>query len=197
MKKCVICKVNPNYSFGMCRKHYEQSRKYGKAQDTSPRSMYDRNEIKIKNGIAYMSIYNKFSVEVAVTKIDIDSVDMVKKLKWHIDNYNYVGTVINGRKVKLHQLVMGRKKGCEIDHINHDTLDNRRYNLRHVTRSQNNMNRRGIKGVYFCSARKHWVARVYVNNRPIYLGGKKNYLEAMRLRKDGVAKYYGEYACKD
>jgi hypothetical protein len=38
---------------------------------------------------------------------------------------------------------MGAPKGMSIDHINHNTLDNRKANLRIVTHQQNNTNRNG------------------------------------------------------
>ena len=65
-----------------------------------------------------------------------------------------------------------------IDHINHDTLDNRRENLRVCSRSQNCMNsikkvRNGkstskYKGVYFHENR--WVAYIYNNKKQVRIG---------------------------
>ena len=55
----------------------------------------------------------------------------------------------------MHRLVMGNPEGMCVDHINGDTLDNRKENLRICTKSQNSMNKRlrsdsqsGYKGVY-------------------------------------------------
>lgn len=45
--------------------------------------------------------------------------------------------------LRVHHLVMGKPpKGLEIDHINHNGLDNRKENLRLVTKSQNQQNAR-------------------------------------------------------
>ena len=59
------------------------------------------------------------------------------KEHWYIDRYGYVHS--RRTQNKLHQYVIGRsiKKGYEIDHINGNKLDNRRSNLRIVTRAQN------------------------------------------------------------
>ena len=56
------------------------------------------------------------------------------------------------RQYQMHREIMKAPRGVEVDHINGDTLDNRRANLRLATRSQNLANRRafsntGYKGV--------------------------------------------------
>jgi hypothetical protein len=45
-----------------------------------------------------------------------------------------------GKNVYLHRLIAGAKPGQIVDHINRDTYDNRRCNLRFVTRSENALN---------------------------------------------------------
>jgi hypothetical protein len=46
--------------------------------------------------------------------------------------------------VYMHRMLMGvSDRKTQIDHINHDTLDNRRANLRVLTNAQNNINRKG------------------------------------------------------
>lgn len=64
-------------------------------------------------------------------------------------------------------------KGAHIDHINHDTLDDRIENLRLTTRSQNMANRRaysksGFKGVN--AHKSKWRARINVAGRMRNLG---------------------------
>jgi len=67
---------------------------------------------------------------------------------------------------------MGEPKGKQVDHWNHDTLDNRKGNLRIVTNRQNNENRNGayknsksgIRGVSPFRANHgtmYWVGRVH------------------------------------
>lgn len=55
----------------------------------------------------------------------------------------YVGTHIGGRIVYLHKFLMMNPPGTVVDHINHDTLDNTRENLRIATLAENQQNRKG------------------------------------------------------
>lgn len=41
----------------------------------------------------------------------------------------------------MHEEILGKREGYEIDHINGDGLDNRKSNLRHLTHAQNIRNR--------------------------------------------------------
>ena len=54
--------------------------------------------------------------------------------------YYYIQLYKNGKKQYLHRLIMGNPKGLVIDHINHNTLDNRKCNLRAVTPAENYYN---------------------------------------------------------
>lgn len=72
---------------------------------------------------------------------------------------------------RVHRLVFLWHHGYlpkEIDHIDGDGLNNRIENLRSVTRSQNNWNRRGILGASFQKGK--WRATIFVNNRQQHLG---------------------------
>jgi hypothetical protein len=42
--------------------------------------------------------------------------------------------------VLMHRFILDAEKGTLIDHLNGDKLDNRKINLRYVTRSQNSQN---------------------------------------------------------
>src|SRR5690606_2346442 len=98
-------------------------------------------EIKMK-----LKIYSKKHGEQIIL-IDNEDYDKIKDYKWNIAkicNSFYAVTNIKGSKprkqISMHRLLMDNSSG-DIDHINHNGLDNRRsVNLRFCTRSENCMN---------------------------------------------------------
>jgi len=92
--------------------------------------------------------------------------------------------------------------GLFADHINHNTFDNRKANLRPATQTQNNRNRRKFsgqsnskyKGVYWKKHIKKWVAQIGVNRKVIHLGCFKKEIDAARAYDEGAKKYHGEFA---
>ena len=95
---------------------------------------------------------------------------------------------------------MGAPKGADVDHINGDTLDNRRSNLRVCDRSQNLCNRKKMagkssryKGVSYNKLRGKWDARLMFRGKQYCLGLFKTELEAAKaydaLAREKHAKY--------
>lgn len=133
---------------------------------------------------------------------DIDDFDKIKDYYWNIST-GYVESETNRIKfrTKMHRLIMDcTDSTLDIDHINHNKLDNRKENLRIVTRSQNQMNlskksnnTSGTTGVYFNKSTNSWVATIQKNKKRIYLGHFELYGEAVKARKDAECKYFGEY----
>jgi len=87
-----------------------------------------------------------------------------------------------------------------VDHINMDSLDNRRENLRVCNKSQNMANglSRGgsskYKGVYWDKNRNKWLSAITVNYRQIHLGRFDLELDAVKAYNKGALKYFGEFA---
>ena len=105
--------------------------------------------------------------------------------------------------LSMHRVVMNAKKGDIIDHINHNTLDNRKCNLRFVTCSQNNMNKKaysnnnsGIPGVNWRPVSKKWRAYIQSEGKQVHLGSFTSKDDAIKARKAGEIKYFGEYRLK-
>ena len=88
-----------------------------------------------------------------------------------------------------------------VDHRNHDTTNNRRYNLRIATRTQNNTNVKlrtdnssGVAGVNWNKESNQWVVRISVNKKRIYLGRYNSFEDAVKVRKQAEEKYFGEWS---
>lgn len=91
------------------------------------------------------------------------------------------------------------------DHINRDTLDNRKNNLRIADKSLNAINvgirtsnTSGVTGVSWNKNANLW--RVYINyqGKRIELGYRKNFKDAVILRLNAENKYYaGKQPQKD
>jgi hypothetical protein len=94
-------------------------------------------------------------------QIDSDDYELVSKYKWHRNDLGYAvwRGIVDGKKqtIRMHRLIMGAPKGMVVDHINHDTLDNRKSNLRICLQAENMRNRRNqARGYYFDKRKKRW-----------------------------------------
>lgn len=143
--------------------------------------------------------------------IDKDDYERVKDYKWYAykkrptsNYYVCADKTINKTKIKisLHRYINGCVKGDSVivDHINGNTLDNRKSNLRRATKEQNQRNcktqynslsgRKGVRKHKLCDK---WQARITVNNREIYLGLHSTFEEACKAREKAEDKYFGEF----
>lgn len=111
--------------------------------------------------------------------------------------------IYNDRKEKkiiyLHRFIMNTPKGFYTDHINGDTLDNRKENLRICTNCDNAANRRisknntsGYKGVSKTGSNS-WKAMITNRGRHIYLGTHKTPELAYEAYCNASKKYHGGF----
>lgn len=135
--------------------------------------------------------------------IDIEDEQILKDYCWSISSNGYLIAYerLMGRKIRLHRLIMNCPNDMVVDHINGDTLDNRKRNLRVVTKQQNDMNKKirsdstsKVTGVYFHKHSGKWVAYICVENSQIHLGCFSDFLDAVDARKAAEEKYYGKFS---
>lgn len=143
----------------------------------------------------------KFTNKDGYFLVDADDWETAKKYSWMLtinpDGYKSVKGNINGKLIKLTAFI-----GCKYyDHIDRNSLNNRKYNLRPATTQQNAMNRSkrnnnksGYPGVYWNNTNKKWIAQITINNNPIYLGSFETIENAIKTRKEAEQKYFGEFA---
>ena len=115
--------------------------------------------------------------------------------KKNVAGYSIMSLYINKKRVQLycHQYAWyfeNKEIVYCIDHINGIKDDNRIINLRSVTKSQNAMNMKNVKGVFFCKRSKKWIANIMVNYKTIYLGSFINKDEALNCYKVNKKKYH-------
>lgn len=131
------------------------------------------------------------------SKVDNEDFEVLNKLNWCSDGKGYA---FNNKVGFMHRYIMNPKNYQEIDHINHDTLDNRKSNLRIVTHAQNCMNRKKrkgtskYKGVSWDKERNKWVSKAQLNYKTIYIGGFENEIDAAKAYDKKSLEIFGEYA---
>jgi len=119
-------------------------------------------------------------------------------VRWYIMNVGkkydkfYVGAQFEGTTVYLHQFVTNPPKGMVVDHINHNSLDNHRDNLRVITQAQNAQNRKGATRANKSSGYRNvtrrgnrWQVQMTVNGEYMHLG---QYATAEEANEVAIAK---------
>lgn len=103
----------------------------------------------------------------------------------------------------MHRAITNAPKGMDVDHINGNTRDNRRENLRVCTHAQNLAAGRPAKranskskynGVGWNKSANQWMARIRINGKLTYLGCFKDETAAARAYDKAAREHFGEFA---
>lgn len=92
-------------------------------------------------------------------KVDDDDYNKYNHLAWHLSDTGYAVRRNNGETIRLHRLIMNCPEGMVVDHLNGDTLDNRKCNLRICTQLENANNRHNIKGYCYDRSKRKYMVR--------------------------------------
>lgn len=155
------------------------------------------------------------TVEIPLTKGYVTVVDAIDgdliAINWFVkrsngDNYYARARVARRNNTPLHRVVMSRILGREltsnefVDHIDGDSLNNQRSNLRLATAAENQWNSglskantSGFKGVWKTSSGR-WRASLYYHRNAIWLGTFDSPEEAYQAYCEAALKYHGEFA---
>jgi len=105
---------------------------------------------------------------------------------------------IGEKYVYMHRLILEPKEGYQTDHIDGNGLNNQKYNLRYVTKRQNQWNRHRAKGRFKGLSkdkrRGTFRANIFVNGKQKYLGEFKTEEEAAKKYNEAALTYFGEFA---
>ena len=147
-----------------------------------------------------------------VARVDDEDYEVVSQFKWYVKEDRrangyvagpYAATSVheNGtcRTVRMHTLLTGWR---EVDHKDHDGLNNQRSNLRDATRQQNSHNARPwlgnaasrFKGVSWDSQAGKWKALIRVRGKYHYLGFYADEEQAARAYDAAAQDLFGEFA---
>ena len=139
-----------------------------------------------------------------VTLVDDDDYERLTTRAWKVTS-NYVCRTERRNKKDRHitmsRVIMNCPENMVVDHINGDTMDNRKCNLRVCTQKQNAFNRdkqknntSGYKGVTFNKWSKRWQSVITKNRVNYYLGLFDTPEEAYEAYKSKAKELHGEFA---
>ena len=141
--------------------------------------------------------------------IDDEDFELIKPYKWFIDSNGYVVSHLEDDSyIYMHRLIMGLSSGdeLEVDHVlgGETTKDNRRYNLRIVVHSENQMNRKiqnnntsGVTGVWYDKKSNKWVAEIQAYGQKYRLGKYETIEEAQEVRVEVENIMHGDYSYRN
>jgi len=170
------------------------------ASKPSGRPPLPREPITTQQGVVRLPLTRGF-----VTLVDEADWPAVSEHTWCVFNartkwpYAVSGSAgCRKGKLVLHRFLLDAPPGLYVDHVNGDTLDNRRENLRLVTPSDNHANQRAFgvssryRGVTYHAGK--WLARVRAHGSEHYLGRFVDEAEAARAVDRTLRAVWGEHA---
>ena len=155
-----------------------------------------QNTIIIKNNYAILKINN------AEVLIDFEDIERINKFKWcakfdkTVNNY-YISawernkTEKTRKRVILHRFLMNTPKDMECDHINRNTLDNRKNNLRNIPQIENlqnkgfyKNNKSGFKYIYWNKTNNIYVCEIKKDKKVVFRKYRKDLSKLIMLRDE-------------
>lgn len=117
--------------------------------------------------------------------------------------YAYRNDYSDGRRKKkivlMHRAILQAEEKYDVDHSDHNGLNNQRSNLRLCSTSQNCGNSRSQKpfgkGAYWYKPSQRWRAMIMMNKKTYHLGYFDTAEEAHMAYLDAAKKYFGEFVC--
>lgn len=197
MYHCEICgrKCSKKIRYGgytLCPKHMHQLRKYGKFLDANPRANHDLNDYKVDEEVTTVFVYNQKNDCVGQFLIDTEDLPKIKYHKWRFSHQHVVTGSGAGHIRECSHVILQipkEKDDTIVDHINGDTFDNRKQNLRICSQQENLLNQssmitntNGFIGISFESQRNKYSAEIRKGYVRCHLGRFDTLKEAVYAR---------------
>lgn len=169
-----------------------------------------KNQYRFIDDVCYIDCFNTKGVLTGSIIIDKDDYDIVKDYQWHIENsrknlqygQSFTKGTLPTKTIRIHRLLM--PNSLQIDHINHNGLDNRKCNLRICNNQENNCNKNflrnpksGYTGIRYNEKADSYYVRITVHKKEISLGHYKSLEEALEARRQGEMTYFGKFRYLD
>lgn len=135
--------------------------------------------------------------------VDDEDFERVSQYNWHGAENNGSTHIYAATKLRMHRLIVDAPPGTMVDHINGDTLDNRRCNLRICTNAQNQQNTQSrggssrYKGVSFNKKYGKWLGAFMFEGRHYYCGYWETEDDAARAVDKKRGEVCGDFASKN
>jgi hypothetical protein len=134
--------------------------------------------------------------------VDDDQFEMLNQYSWYTHSNGYAMTHIDKQLTSMHRLLTNCPKEMQVDHINCQTNDNRIVNLRICTKSQNEGNKRKMKGKsteYKGVTERNGSYEVTIkdannNSEYVYIGRYSNKVAAANMYNHFAKRIFGEFA---
>lgn len=135
-----------------------------------------------------------------IARVDDEDYVWLSKYSWRYHG-GYAERSYKHKKIRMHREIMRCPRGKQLDHINMDTVDNRKSNLRFCTKSENGRNRpkpkhntSGFKGVHWYKALKKWQVYTMLDRKKIHIGYFDKLKQAVIAHNEAIKKYHGKFA---
>ncbi len=140
-----------------------------------------------------------------VALVDDEDYEYLNQFRWHAHKSKRTWSVrrnisighSKGTVLCMHIVLMSPPKGFEIDHKDHNGLNNQKHNLRICTHQQNQWNARKqlgtskYKGVYWHKRDQKWMCRIGFKYLGLFISETKAALAYNKAAKEA----FGEFAC--
>lgn len=136
--------------------------------------------------------------------IDDEDHERVTKNKWYWDGHYVIRYLrpSEGSSIRLHRFIMNAQKGQVVDHMDRNSLNNQKSNLRFCSHQENLRNKAqhikaksGLKGVAVTKSKKRpYTAYIHIKGKKKYLGHFSNKFDAARAYNKAALIYHGVFA---
>jgi len=173
-----------------------------------------KNEFEFRDGYVVLFLKNK-KLGIFECYIDGSSLDRFREYNhnWHIQWSNttksyyacateYLGTFDGKPKYKsilMHRFICECEEGMTVDHLNYNTLDNRKENMRVISLLENNRNRQdkannnsrtGVRNVSYSKSESKYIVQFQIERKNTKMASFDTLEEATEYANANRHKYY-------